>query len=87
MANLEISDHTREQLEELAAQTGKSVEEVLQFLLNSYGHTSTAELQKRVIPQPLTDKEIIDLLTPKEPLTGREIAECGLLGGWKDEGI
>ena len=34
-----------------------------------------------------TDEELAELLTPAPPLTGREIVESGLLGGWKDSGI
>jgi hypothetical protein len=35
----------------------------------------------------LTDEEVRELLQPEEPMTGKQIAEAGLLGGWKDMGI
>lgn len=35
----------------------------------------------------LTDEEVRELLQSEEPMTGKEIAEAGLLGGWKDMGI
>ena len=35
----------------------------------------------------LNQEELAELLTPKEPLSGRQIVEAGLLGGWKDLGI
>lgn len=35
----------------------------------------------------LSDEEVRELLQPEEPMTGKEIAEAGLLGGWKDMGI
>lgn len=31
-----------------------------------------------------TDEELAELLSPVPALTGREIVESGLLGGWKD---
>jgi len=33
-----------------------------------------------------TEEEIAEMLTP-EPMTGREIVEAGLTGGWADMGI
>lgn len=34
-----------------------------------------------------TPEELEELLSPGEPLTGREIVARGLAGGWKDMGI
>jgi hypothetical protein len=33
---------------------------------------------------PLTSEEVAELLQLKAPMTGKEIAEAGLLGGWQD---
>jgi hypothetical protein len=34
-----------------------------------------------------TKEELAELLAPKEPMTGQQIVEAGLTGGWKDLGI
>ena len=34
-----------------------------------------------------TKEELAELLAPKEPMTGRQMIEAGLTGGWKDLGI
>ncbi len=34
-----------------------------------------------------TDEELEELLSPTPALTGKEIVEAGLLGGWQDAGI
>ena len=34
-----------------------------------------------------TDEEIAELLTPKEPMTGKKMVEAGLIGGWEHMGI
>lgn len=39
------------------------------------------------IAETWTDEELAELLSPAPALTGKEIVEVGLLGGWKDAGI
>lgn len=39
------------------------------------------------ITETWTDEELSELLSPTPALTGREIVEAGLLGGWKDARI
>ena len=34
-----------------------------------------------------TPEELDELLRPVKPMTGREMSEAGLLGGWGDQGI
>ena len=34
-----------------------------------------------------TQEELDELLRPVKPMTGREMAEAGLLGGWEELGI
>ncbi len=64
----------------------KSVDELLAWLLNNYGHTLD-------IPdsETWTDEELEALLKPKPPLTGKQIVEkhlaSGVIGSWRDEGI
>ena len=53
-------------------------------------HITSADQTDAETPQDdvtFTEEELVALLEPKEPLTGRQIAEKGLLGGWKDLGI
>ncbi len=39
-------------------------------------------------PEPTwTNEELTELLQPVRPMTGKEIVDAGLLGGWADEGI
>ena len=39
------------------------------------------------IEETWTEEELAELLRPVPPLTGREIVEVGLLGGWEDTEI
>ncbi len=87
MVHLDISEQAAKKLDELSRQTQKSADEVLLWLLDTYGHTLTDEPQAPTEDVTWTDEEIKELLTPREPLTGKQIAEKGLLGGWKDMGI
>jgi hypothetical protein len=46
----------------------------------------TIEITSDPDDKPLSDAEIDELLRI-EPMTGKEIVESGLLGGWEDKGI
>lgn len=87
MAKLEISNKTAEQLTELSRRAQKSVDELLAWLLNNYGHT----LMDIPDSETWTDEELEALLKPKPPLTGKQIVEkhlaSGVIGSWSDEGI
>ena len=39
------------------------------------------------IEETWTEEELAELLRPVPPLTGKEIVEAGLLGGWENSGI
>lgn len=92
MTQLEIDQQTAQKLEALSKQTRKSVDEVLLWLLNNYGHTiiqiDESETQDESI---WTEAELKELLQPQKPLTGEEIVEkhlaSGVIGSWGDESI
>ena len=89
MAKLEISTQTAEQLAQLSKQTQRTIDEVLLWLLNNYRHslTSVDHASTEVESETWTEEELTELLKPKKTLTGKQIAEKGLLGSWEDEGI
>ena len=89
MTQLEINQKTAQRLEKLSQQAQKTVDEVLLLLLNNYGHAliEATESMEVEADEVWTEAELTELLTPKQPLTGRQIAQAGLLGGWKDMGI
>jgi hypothetical protein len=39
------------------------------------------------IEETWTDEELEEILRPVAPMTGSQIVEAGLLGGWADQGI
>ena len=87
MTQLEINQQTAEKLKELSRQAKKSVDEVLLWLLNNYSNTIIEADRDDADAETWTEAELAELLKPKPPLTGKEIAESGLLGSWKDMGI
>ncbi|MCA9912795.1 MAG: hypothetical protein KC496_05585 [Anaerolineae bacterium] len=56
-------------------------------LLDRYTAAQKIEPPASADDEPWMDEELAELLTPKEPLTGKEIVEKRLLGAWKDMGI
>lgn len=92
MTQLEINQQTAARLKELSQRAQKSVDEILLLLLNNYSETLTEADQDAPNPaETWTEAELAELLTPKPPLTGKEIVEkhlaSGVIGSWADEGI
>ncbi len=88
MTKLEISNQVAQKLEELSTQSHRTVDEVLLWLLDNYGHSVISEQDETEDDDTTwTEEELAQLLKPKKPLTGKQIAEKGLLGAWKDLGI
>ncbi len=87
MTQLEIKPTTAEKLQEISEQAQKSVDEILMLLLNRFGHTVIEADETNEEDATWTDEELAELLQPKEPLTGKEMVEQGLIGGWEDMGI
>lgn len=88
MSDLQVSPQVAQKLRDLSEQTQSSVDEILLWLLNNYGHMLAPE-EADVADDDVTwsDEEIAELLKPKKPLTGKEMVEQGLVGGWEDKGI
>ncbi len=91
MTQLKINQQTAEKLKELSRQAQKSVDEVLLLLLNNYSHSIIEAGGVDAEPETWTESELVELLKPKPPLTGKEIVEkhllSGVIGSWSDEGI
>ena len=89
MTQLEIDHQTAQKLEQLSQQAQKTVDEVLLLLLNNYGQALIEAEESRAVEanEVWTEAELAELLAPKKPMTGRQIVQAGLLGGWKDMGI
>lgn len=84
---IELGQEAAEKLQQVANESQKSVDEVVLWLLDRYTEAQEMEPTVSADDEPWTDEELAELLTPKEPLTGKEIVEKGLLGAWKDMGI
>jgi hypothetical protein len=88
MTKIEIGQEAADKLQQLSNKSQKSVDEILIWLLDHYAQAIVHEEDVAVADdQTWTDEELAELLTPKEPLTGKQIVEKGLLGAWKDMGI
>ena len=87
MPNLEISTQVAQKLQDLSEQTKASVNDILLKLLDNYASVFTQVEDREVSDETWTNEELAELLRPKRPLTGKEIVEAGLLGGWEDRGI
>jgi len=87
MTNLELKPQTAEQLEEFSKQVKKSVDELILYWLNNARHIIVEADESTQEDVTWTDEELAELLKPKKPLTGKQIAESGLLGSWADMGI
>jgi len=91
MPQLEISHNTVQKIEQLSKQAQITADEVLQWLLDNYGHTITLIDQNTSEDVTWTDEELDELLKPHKPLTGKQIVEkhlkTGVIGSWADMGI
>lgn len=92
MTHLEIKQATAQKLEDLSQQAQKSVDEMLEWLLNNCGQALIAS-DEEVFENANTwsDDELQQLLKQKQPLTGKQIVEkhlkTGVIGSWADMGI
>lgn len=84
MTQIDVKPSIAEKLEKLSQIAEKSVDEVLDFLLNQYGQT-LIPVESDTEDVTWTDEEIEALLEPGKLLTGKEIVEQGLVGMWSDE--
>ena len=75
------------QLEQIYQMVDSLSEQERQLLLEHITGSSQVETQPSQEDVTYTEAELAALLEPEEPLTGRQIVEKGLLGGWKDLGI
>ena len=91
MTQIDINPSTARKLEKLAQQAEKSVDEMLDWLLNQYSQPIEQNDEINSEDVTWTDEEIEALLTPKKALTGKEIVEkhlkTGVIGSWADMGI
>ena len=83
MTHFEVSTSVAERLRELSAQMDLSVNDLLRWLLDQ--HETVQESEPPVgDDQFWTAEEIAEVMRPKEPLTGQQMVERGLIGGWED---
>lgn len=87
MTQIEVNSQIADKLRQLSQQTKKPIDEILSYWLNNFGYTVLESDISANATETWTDEELAELLKPKKPLTGKQIAEQGLLGSWSDMGI
>lgn len=93
MTQLEVGNQAAHKLEKLSQKTGKTVDEILLWLLDNYEEIIVTD-QRQVDEDDdvaWTEEELAELLKPKTGLTGKEIVEkhlaSGVIGSWADMDI
>lgn len=87
MPHLEISTQVAQRLQDLSEQKKVTIDEILLRLLDNYASMLTQVEDKEASDETWTEEELAELLKPKKPMTGKEIVEAGLIGGWENMGI
>lgn len=83
---IDVSPHVAQKLKDLSERTGTSLDDLLLEMLDVYGRTvaATEAIHEDLV---MTEEEVVEMLRPQQPMTGKEIAQAGLLGAWEGLGI
>ena len=88
MTQLAINHQTAQKLEELSKRAKKSVDDIISVWVNNFGYAVIDADQSAVDDDVTwTEEELVELIKPKTPLTGKQIIEGGFIGGWEHKNI